>query len=331
MKQRLDYIDIAKGIGIILVVLSHTRYSEIMYYTSAFYVSIFFFCSGYTSSPIKDISLKENFWRHAVKLLKPYLFFSVLLLIIFHNVSLRAFAGIVYSRYCLYPFGTEPDIVRFMIIGNYPLWFLTCMVVAYFLYYQIIYHPKYQYYIATSYLLVTVALSQLPILLPWSIDTAFLMALLMYAGNLTRKYIPAAFGLRPHPIVIISIVMYFVLLPLCNGINLSVREYGLSVGVCLLAALFGSIAVIYISRLLENTIIGKVIRQIGKHSLTIFCIQIPFILIGKHITEWIFDDIAKSQFTLVMTAIIEATTAILGGYLVSLLLQWNNKIKSLVF
>ena len=38
MKQRLDYIDIAKGIGIILVVLSHTRYSEIMYYTSAFYV-----------------------------------------------------------------------------------------------------------------------------------------------------------------------------------------------------------------------------------------------------------------------------------------------------
>ena len=330
MKQRLDYIDIAKGIGIILVVLSHTKYSEIMYYTSAFYVPIFFFCSGYTSSQ-KDISLTVNFWNHAARLLKPYLFFSLLLLIIFHDFSLRAISGIIYSRYCLYPFGTEPDIVRFMTVGNYPLWFLTCMIVAYFLYYLIIYHPKFQYYIATSYILISIALNLLPILLPWSIDTAFLMALFMYAGTLTRKHIPNVFKLRPHPVVIISIVMYFVLLPLCNDINLSVREYGTSIGVCFLSALFGSIAVIYISRLIENTIVGIAIRQIGKHSLTIFCIQIPFILIGKHIAEWVIGDTPESQLTLVITAVIQAATALLGGYLVSLLLQWNSKVRKWVF
>lgn len=66
MRQRLDYIDIAKGIGIILVVCNHTIYPELMYYTSAFFVPVFFFCSGFTSSK-KEIGIKENFIRHALK------------------------------------------------------------------------------------------------------------------------------------------------------------------------------------------------------------------------------------------------------------------------
>lgn len=55
--KRLEFIDIAKGIGIILVVLSHTVRADLMYYTAAFFVPIFFFCSGYTSKPIADSPL----------------------------------------------------------------------------------------------------------------------------------------------------------------------------------------------------------------------------------------------------------------------------------
>ena len=42
MRERLDYIDITKGFGIILVVLSHTEHWELMYYTLPFFVPIFF-------------------------------------------------------------------------------------------------------------------------------------------------------------------------------------------------------------------------------------------------------------------------------------------------
>ena len=141
MEQRLNYIDIAKGIGIVLVVLSHTDYSDIMHYTLAFYVPIFFFCSGYTTSIPRNIPFKENFIKHAIKLLKPYLFFTIILLLIFRQFYLQGLVGIFYSRYCLYPFGS-PEIYRFFINGNYPLWFLTCMVIAYYLFYLIIYHIR---------------------------------------------------------------------------------------------------------------------------------------------------------------------------------------------
>jgi fucose 4-O-acetylase-like acetyltransferase len=67
MRERLNYIDIAKGFGIILVVLSHTEHSELMYYTSAFFVPIFFFCSGYTSNK-KDISLVTYFQKQATNI-----------------------------------------------------------------------------------------------------------------------------------------------------------------------------------------------------------------------------------------------------------------------
>lgn len=331
MKQRLDYIDIAKGIAIILVVISHTAYPALMSYTLAFFVPVFFFCSGYTSSSLNDTSLTSNFWHHAVKLLKPYFFFSVVLLIAFQDFSLRAVFGIFYSRYCLYPFGTQPDIVHFMTVGNYPLWFLTCMVVAYLLYYLIVYHPKYQYYIATFYLLLTVVMQNLPILLPWSIDTAFMMALFMFAGKLTRQYLPTLFERRPHLLVILSIIAYIALIPLYFGINLSVRQYGFSVLVCMIAALTGSVALIYLSRLLEKTIVGKGLQQIGRHSLTLFCIQIPFILLGKTLAEWMLGGPADSQPTLVTTALIQATTAIICGYLISVLLQWNGRIKKWIF
>ena len=330
MNQRLDYIDIAKGIGIILVVLSHTEYSELMYYTSAFIVSIFFFCSGYTSHK-KNISYGNCCFRKAVKLLKPYLFFSILLLISFHDFSLRAIAGIFYSRYCLYPFGTESDICHLMIIGNYPMWFLTCLTVAYLLYDLLIYHPKYQYMLVVLYLVISIGATYLPILLPWSIDTAPLMAAIMFFGTLVRKYFPDIFKSRKaHWLILLSFVCYLLLLTYCDEINISVRMFGSSVITYILAALTGCITLTYLSRLLQGTIVGKGLQHIGIHSLTIFCIEIPFILIGKQISGFIIPFLSLSQ-TLVITSIFQLTIALIGGYLLSIILHKNEHIRKLVY
>ena len=331
-KERLDYIDIAKGIGIILVVLSHTVYPESMYYTSAFFVPVFFFCAGYTSSFKKDVSLKDNFTRHAVKLLKPYLFFNILLLLYFHDFSLRAIVGILYSRYCLYPFDTDSDICHLFTIGNYPMWFLTCMVIAYLLYYIIIYHRQYQYYIIALYLIITAAMASLPILLPWSLDTAFLMAVVMYAGTIFRQYFPDSFANRqPAPIVALAIVIYLLLLPLCHDINLSVRMYGPSIIAYFFAAVTGSILLVALSRFLQSSFIGRGLQHIGKHSLTIFCIEIPFILLGDQLADNLLDNTLSEQYALIVTAIIQTVIAIAGGYLLSLLLHHNKRIEKITF
>ena len=325
MRERLDYIDITKGFGIILVVLSHTEHWELMYYTLPFFVPIFFFCSGYTSSK-KAISLNTCFRWQAVKLLKPYLFFSILLLLYFHDFSLRAIGGIFYSRYCLYPFGTEPDICHLMIVGNYPMWFLTCMVIAYLLYDLLIYYPKYQYGLIGIYLVVTAGATFLPILLPWSLDTAPLMAVIMFCGMLYRQYKDKLGKYWAG----LSIPLYLLILPLCGDINISVRMYGANMNTYLVAAIIGCIALIWISTLLEGTLIGKGLVQIGRHSLTIFCIEIPFVLLGKKLADLILPETPSLQ-TAVITSFIQLTIALAGGYLLSVLLHKNEYIRKIVF
>ena len=330
MKERLDFIDVAKGVGIILVVLSHTAHPDLMYYTSPFFVPIFFFCSGYTSSK-KDISLKRCLSRQAVKLLKPYLFFSILLLLYFHDFSLRAIFGIIYSRYCLYPFGTGVDISHFMIVGNYPMWFLTCMIIAYLLYDLLIYYPRYQYFLVGLYLVITAGALFLPILLPWSLDTAPLMAVIMFGGKLVRRYVPDLFNSRkPHWLVILSFVLYLLLQPFCNDINISVRMYGSNIITYLLAVLTGCITLTYLSILLQGTIVGKGLQHIGIHSLTIFCIEIPFILFGKQISGFVLPYLSISE-TSIITSIIQLIIALIGGYFLSIILHQNDYIRKLIY
>ena len=332
MKQRLDYIDIAKGLAIILVVFSHSIYPEPILYTAAFYVPIFFFCAGFTSTK-RNVSLKDNFIRHAIKLLKPYIFFNIILILYFHSFSLRAFLGVLYSRYSLYPIGTTSDICNLFIAGNYPLWFLTSMVMSYLLYYLIIYSPhRYQYYIIASYLIITAIMENLPILLPWSVDTAPLTAMIMYAGTAFRQYFPDSFNEKaPKPIVCLAIVVYLLLLPFCYDINLSVRMYGSSQITYIHSAVTGSILLIALSRLLQNCFIGSVLQHIGQHSLTIFCIETLFLFWGKEFADYILSDSLSSQTALFTTVFIQTIIAVAGGYILSRLLHQNKRIEKIVF
>jgi polysaccharide biosynthesis protein PslL len=87
MSKRIEYLDIAKGIGILLVVLGHNDFEVISLFVQrliySFHMPMFFFLSGYfinASIPFWDF-FKKRF--HA--LLKPFLF--TLFLIYFASVS----------------------------------------------------------------------------------------------------------------------------------------------------------------------------------------------------------------------------------------------------
>ena len=87
MSKRIEYLDIAKGIGILLVVLGHNDFEVISVFIQrliySFHMPLFFFLSGYflnTAVPF-FVFLKKRF--HS--LLKPYLF--TIFLIYFTSVS----------------------------------------------------------------------------------------------------------------------------------------------------------------------------------------------------------------------------------------------------
>ncbi|MGZ9166457.1 MAG: acyltransferase family protein [Anaerolineales bacterium] len=87
MSKRIEYLDIAKGIGILLVVLGHNDFEVISLFVQrliySFHMPLFFFLSGYfinTAVPFFDF-----FKKRFNALLKPFLF--TIFLIYFTSVS----------------------------------------------------------------------------------------------------------------------------------------------------------------------------------------------------------------------------------------------------
>ena len=81
MQKRVLYIDIAKGIGILLVVLAHNDLSGYHPYLHrliyAFHMPLFFFLSGIFFKP--ERKFKELFKRRFDGLIKPLIFVILLI------------------------------------------------------------------------------------------------------------------------------------------------------------------------------------------------------------------------------------------------------------
>ena len=75
--RRITWIDSAKGIGIILVVLAHTFWGgRTIIYT--FHMPLFFFISGALYHRRESLTFIDSMKRRINSLLKPYILFSVI-------------------------------------------------------------------------------------------------------------------------------------------------------------------------------------------------------------------------------------------------------------
>ena len=132
MDSRNSTIDIAKGLGIILVVLGHsqivlTRSPELYRIIFSFHLPLFFFLSGVF------LRNSDNFWRFLRKranvLLKPY--FSVLGTIGIYLFILRYIPVKNYFIYVLYATGSTIEAISKETL--IPLWFLPHLTPLWFL------------------------------------------------------------------------------------------------------------------------------------------------------------------------------------------------------
>lgn len=84
--KRLDYLDMAKGIGIILVVLGHAPYTAdwLKQYIATFHMPLFFVISGILLCYAREEqkSYKHLFWKKCRTIFLPYICFSVIYLIL---------------------------------------------------------------------------------------------------------------------------------------------------------------------------------------------------------------------------------------------------------
>lgn len=290
--QRIKFLDIAKGVGIILVVLNHSGIGLGKWIggcTSSCYMALFFIIAGYLNKNL-DIS-KKSFLKRVKKRAKricyPYFVYNICLLFLYLPIAIGGggalpadfigtqIIGIFYSRKCFYyPFGI-PGNVSIMSLGNGPLWFLTCMFISNILFYVIILYKKRYTEITIFTIIVTYLFSKLPVLLPWSLDTAAAGAFFMFVGSQLK------FNLDGKNIIDYKKVLVILAFILCcrynPGINMSVREYGphgfISILLFLYCGIVGSWLIIQFCIIIESFQLSMILETVGKNSIPILALH----------------------------------------------------------
>lgn len=198
--EREHWLDIAKGIAIIAVVLGHSGEKVISHYLFWFHMPLFFLVSGYLFKSIKG-DLKDWSFKKAQKLLIPYFSFGIIILLISFifiapNVmnSLKQAIGLVYGGRALKG-----------VFG--PFWFITCLLLTQIIFAFIQVKMKsvtlkaliiFSLYIlahAITFFLSSDNGIQIPV--PWAVDVTF-VALMYYSlgyylKDIIRKWVSSVY------------------------------------------------------------------------------------------------------------------------------------------
>ncbi|WP_079708822.1 acyltransferase family protein [Paraliobacillus ryukyuensis] len=188
--EHLKWIDIAKGIGIIAVVMGHGGHELAHHYTYWFHMPLFFILSGLLFKPIDNFSDLFNFIKkRAIRLLLPYVSFGIT---IYFYIELKN--GFELSSFLtdLYKLAYGGMMMKGLVTV---FWFITCLFLVQIIFAVIDLIFKNNItkiaLITLSYLLAHIYAFYQPFEspVPWSADVV-LITLSFYAfGFYIKKYI----------------------------------------------------------------------------------------------------------------------------------------------
>jgi fucose 4-O-acetylase-like acetyltransferase len=263
---REKWIDIARGILIILVVFGHSAF--IQYYSNWhsiiywFHMPSFFFLSGYVFKP------KENYGQQAkritMRLLLPY---AIILI------------AITCYRYMFTPM--SPDVWRELLHislgGRYidgfyaPFWFITCLWFTQLVYAALIKLPK--VYLWSILVIMFTVTHFLPVSwkIPGNLDLS-LYAIMFFALGHQAKWIVSWYSSAVG-----TIVFFFSFYLAKQGyisFALDMKQHVLNGKFDLIIPLSGILMVVGISKCMKNIPLGEVLAPIGKESLMIMYLHL---------------------------------------------------------
>ncbi|MDQ1910394.1 acyltransferase family protein [Paenibacillus sp. GD4] len=282
--KRIEWIDTAKGIGIVLVVLAHTSldFTWIGSFINSFHMPLFFFLSGYLFSMDKYAGFPDFLSRKARTLLLPYFVFACLsygyFLARYHFGSaeyyqdlniVQQLVGIVYSA------GT-----REWMDFNLPLWFLTCLFVVEVLFYTM--KKAFRSPAALAFVLLICSAAGYadglwnPVKLPWGADVALTAIVFFGMGHLLKngysKLLTMSLTIR-----IVSTVLFLLinLLIIDQRMNLNMKVHGHYFDFYL-GALAGLTGCLLLSSMLRSGLL----RYFGNNALLLMALHMPLLNIS---------------------------------------------------
>ena len=281
----IRWVDQAKGIGILLVVVGHALvdrnvFMPLFRLIYAFHMPLFFFLSGYVwSSKVSACSLYNVLERNFKNLLVPYLFFGFSSYFILVSFQCKSSKEMTWQELI------QPVIE--LLVGldarlscgnvnvghiNIPLWFFCCLFVTQIMYYLMVRFVKNDVMIMGCAIIISVLGHlyhhfDMPTL-PMHTDVALQAILFFSIGGFCRSLGIIAdhnvIGIRFLVVSLLVLVIFY--LAASSNVSVSIAgPYG-SIPLFYLAALAGSWLVVIVARCVNSNVVG----YLGFMSIVIF-------------------------------------------------------------
>ncbi|MFW2488469.1 acyltransferase family protein [Clostridium chromiireducens] len=298
--KRIEYVDILKGLGIILVILGHLEIPTLMKaWIYSFHMPMFFFLSGLVwNSKYNELSVRDFVTKKIRSLLWPYLTFSIIYLLynILMSLLLKQFnlikiiKEIIATLYSNYIFEVN-------YIGV--LWFLGALFVVEILYFLISRFDDRRIRIALLILCVFLGhvcsiLERKSFLrLPWELDIAFTAIVFFSVGASAHSIMRMLRKFNMRIIIGVAFLVSNIFFTYMNYIKLYNTQF---IGrVDMLYLNYGNIMFFYISAL--SACIGfflifrnsklYIFQEIGKKSLVIMALHIYLLALLQYFLKFI--------------------------------------------
>lgn len=192
--ERLKWIDVAKGVGILLVFLGHSKLPVVHSYIYMFHMPLFYVLCGLCWDTGKYISLSFDSYlkKKFISYIVPYLKISLVCLLVYgvlyngitigiNEVFWKKLAKYILGLY-IYSRGTTEWMPRCS-----PIWFLTCIFYAEIMLFFLRKQNSHKQIFCVILSAIIGYIFSLTVKLPMNIDNAFTALPFMYLGVLLRE------------------------------------------------------------------------------------------------------------------------------------------------
>ncbi len=281
IKTRLDFVDLAKGIGMLMVIYLHItinypdtdniyRVSHWDSFVHSMFMPLFFLLSGLFFSA----KLPFKIWikKRSKRLLLPFCMFYLLTYLI--NVVLTTFLNVKLKSGFSY---SDIFVVFYKdVYPNSAIWFLLALFwssIILFVILRVTSKIHLQILGTLLFFIVGVVLDKKSINIPLYIDTAFTATIFLYTGYLFKHYqLIANFqSLAPVKQRIWTPLIFFVSFTICwlwgEGVSMVNNSTGNPV-LFYITAMAGSIAVLAFSYIFNRL---PIVSYVGRYSMLVLC------------------------------------------------------------
>lgn len=257
MKEHLDYLDLAKGMGIVLVIMGHSLF-PLHIAIDIFHMPLFFLISGITFSFYKNQDIGLFLTRKIDRILIPLLFFS-LISGLFELILPVNFTGSF----------------------NGPLWFLQAVfsaIIVYFLIHFLIIKKIIIHVLVFACSLLAYLFAYLNIKLFFDLDLVLMAVPFLHLGFVVKDYYKKLSKIQSVLLCFVFSCLYVfgLWLTIKEGVDdaFLFRVYKYSYVLFFITSLSGIFVVLTLAKIFQNI---SVLNYLGKNSLVILCVHFPFI------------------------------------------------------